>query len=142
MLLARMTYGPNKGRYMIPGGFLDPGETLDAAAVREVREETGVDARPLGIIGVRSRFDGDTSDNYVVWLMELVSDGEPVADGREIDHCCFLTFDEIESRDDVSPFVTYIARRVREGRFALHEYVADYTGRAPSTTENSWRLFM
>jgi 8-oxo-dGTP pyrophosphatase MutT (NUDIX family) len=79
MLLARMTYGANKGRYMIPGGLLDPGETLDAAAVREVREETGIEARPLGIIGVRSRFDGDNSDSYVVWLMELVSDGDEFA---------------------------------------------------------------
>ncbi|MEZ4498997.1 MAG: NUDIX domain-containing protein [Thermomicrobiales bacterium] len=40
ILLVRMTYGPTKGRYMLPGGIVDPGETLDVAVVREVREET------------------------------------------------------------------------------------------------------
>ncbi len=58
----RMAYGPSKGRYMLPGGIVDPGETLDLAVAREVLEETGVTARVLGICGVRSRRDGLDND--------------------------------------------------------------------------------
>ena len=40
--------------YSIPGGQLELGETLAQAAVREVREETGIDAEVTGIIGLYS----------------------------------------------------------------------------------------
>src|SRR5690606_1360118 len=69
VLLVRMNYGPNRGRYMLPGGLIDPGETLDVAIAREVLEEAGVEARPVGIIGLRSRYDGPNNDTYVLWLL-------------------------------------------------------------------------
>lgn len=43
ILLIRRGKSPHYGRWMIPGGSLEWGETLEAAAVREVREETGID---------------------------------------------------------------------------------------------------
>ncbi len=40
--------------YSIPGGQLEPGETLTQAVVREVKEETGIDVEVTGLIGLYS----------------------------------------------------------------------------------------
>ena len=43
--------------YSIPGGEVEPGETLTQAAVREVKEETGIDVGITGLIGIYSNPD-------------------------------------------------------------------------------------
>lgn len=146
LLVVRMTYGPSKGRYMLPGGLVDPGETLDVTAVREVREETGIAARPLGIVGVRSRTDGRDNDNYVLWLMEPVDpdacEATLAADGHEIEHCCFLPFSEIAERDDVVYLVQYLAARIASGALHPHVRVTDYEYQFPGSTPDTWKLFI
>jgi 8-oxo-dGTP diphosphatase len=42
------------GRWSVPGGQMEPGERLDQAVVREVREETGLEVKPIALIGVYS----------------------------------------------------------------------------------------
>jgi ADP-ribose pyrophosphatase YjhB (NUDIX family) len=44
----------DNGRWGLPGGGVDPGESVRTAVVREVREETGLDVEPLRLIGVYS----------------------------------------------------------------------------------------
>lgn len=51
LLVIRRT---DSGRYAIPGGAQEIGETIGAAVVREVAEETGIDVEPTGIVGVYS----------------------------------------------------------------------------------------
>ncbi len=40
---------PHKGRWALPGGFVDKGEALDKAALRELSEETGISPRSLSL---------------------------------------------------------------------------------------------
>jgi ADP-ribose pyrophosphatase YjhB (NUDIX family) len=52
VLLIRRGKPPLKGRWVVPGGHVEWGETLEAAVVREIREETGLDVLPHGQIAV------------------------------------------------------------------------------------------
>lgn len=47
LLVARRKEEPARGTLDLIGGFVDPGEALEQALVREVREETGLDIAPL-----------------------------------------------------------------------------------------------
>lgn len=53
VLLARHTYGVGKNRLIVPGGYLEPGETPQEALRREYLEETSIVVEPKEVIGIR-----------------------------------------------------------------------------------------
>ncbi len=57
ILLGRRDMEPARGQWGFIGGYVDRGEPVEAAAVREVREETGLDVALTGLLGVFSRPD-------------------------------------------------------------------------------------
>lgn len=64
VLLVRRGTEPGYGEWTIPGGLLEPGETLVEAVVRELHEETGVTVRVLDLVEAVERifFDASTTD--------------------------------------------------------------------------------
>lgn len=54
ILLVRRNIEPSKGKWTFPGGFVDWGESVTAAAVRETLEETGLTVTLDGLVGVYS----------------------------------------------------------------------------------------
>jgi len=70
VLLIERAKGALKGRWSLPGGHIEPGETARAAAVREVREETGVEADLHGLVDVHDvilrRPDGTLLAHYLI----------------------------------------------------------------------------
>lgn len=54
LLLIRRARPPFKGRFALPGGFVDIGETVEAAALRELQEETGIEGKIFRLIGLYS----------------------------------------------------------------------------------------
>jgi 8-oxo-dGTP diphosphatase len=106
VLAVKKRYGATKGLWTMPGGFVAPGETLDEAVVREIREETGVETAVCGVIAVRTGvLRTGVSDNLVLFSMKYLS-GEPEPDGRELSEARFL------SREDLleDPTVTELLR--------------------------------
>ncbi len=59
VLLIRRGRPPFRGRWAFPGGFVEQRETVEAAVMRELREETGLRARPIALVGVYSGPDRD-----------------------------------------------------------------------------------
>lgn len=55
ILLARRDIEPQLGSWVFPGGFIDIGETVEEAAVRETREEVCLEVQNLQLIGVYTR---------------------------------------------------------------------------------------
>jgi ADP-ribose pyrophosphatase YjhB (NUDIX family) len=96
VLLARHTYGVGNGKLIIPGGYVNIGETPQEALVREYMEETQVEVKPVSIIGIRFNMH----DWYLAFRAEYVS-GEPKSDNHENSEVLWLDLDEALSRDDV-----------------------------------------
>lgn len=79
-LLVRRGKPPFLGRWSIPGGGLHFREKIETAIIREVREETGVEIRLLGLLGVYEALPPESDGHTVIvdHVAEWVS-GEPVA---------------------------------------------------------------
>lgn len=103
VLIIRRGKRPFLGQWSIPGGGLLHGERLEDAARREVREETGLDVRLIGLIDVfeamPSQCDVNGPLNHVV-LIDYAAEwtgGEPVA-GDDAAEAVFAPFDEAMRR--------------------------------------------
>ena len=69
VLLIRRGKPPLYGRWVVPGGTVELGETLEAALVREMEEETGLRVEPLEILTVFDRIEREgerVSYHYVI----------------------------------------------------------------------------
>jgi 8-oxo-dGTP diphosphatase len=73
--LARRGHEPGRGLWSMPGGFVDLGETVEAAVLRELDEELCVQARIGELVGVYSRAD----ERVVVIVFEAWLSGTPRA---------------------------------------------------------------
>jgi ADP-ribose pyrophosphatase YjhB (NUDIX family) len=81
VLLGRRCIDPGAGLWSFPAGYVNRGEVLEEAAVREVLEELGLAVRLTGVVGVYSERGEPVV--LVVYAAEVEA-GEPTPDGHEV----------------------------------------------------------
>lgn len=90
VLLIRRKKDPYGGYYALPGGILDEDETLEECAVRELREETGLNGRVAGLLSVFSdpRRDPRVRMVSAIFVVDVVSGsimaGDDAADAKYV----------------------------------------------------------
>ncbi|MDO9473671.1 MAG: NUDIX hydrolase [Caulobacter sp.] len=99
VLLIKRGTAPRLGQWSLPGGRIEWGEAVDAAALRELKEETGVEAELTGLLDVvdgvfTSRETGETTRHFVmIDYAARWTGGEPVA-GDDAADARFFTREE------------------------------------------------
>ena len=107
VVLIRRGNDPFEGQWALPGGFVEVGETVEEAAVREAAEETGLAVEVARLVGVYSEPDRDPrAHNVSVAFLARVLSGQlaaatdaaevSVLDPRSVD----LAFDHRRIIDD------------------------------------------
>jgi 8-oxo-dGTP diphosphatase len=99
-LIVQRAQQPNAGRWGFPGGVLKLGETVGEGAMRELSEETGIVAKPAGVLDVHDAItrdaDGRVQFHYLLIAVRgiwLSGEGEPADDAAD---CAWVTRADIE----------------------------------------------
>jgi 8-oxo-dGTP diphosphatase len=122
VLMVRRGKAPGIGRWAPVGGGIEPGETAEAAAAREVTEETAVTMRLVGRVGVREIVpDPEARSPWALIRLEVFAAvwiaGEPIA-GSDAAEARFVAVDAIGSFElmpGVAPWIE-AARRLFDGQ--------------------------
>jgi len=95
VVLIRRKNPPFKGSWALPGGFVEYGETVELAAIRETKEETGLDIELDGMVGVYSDPHRDPRGHIIsICFLGHKIGGKLVADTDAADVKC-LGVDEV-----------------------------------------------
>ncbi|MDQ0270858.1 NUDIX domain-containing protein [Cytobacillus purgationiresistens] len=110
-LVVKKKYGGLKGMWSLPAGFVNPGETVDEAVVREVKEETGISSTVKGLIGMRTGvIKGDISDNMMIFLLEA-EEQNLIVQEDELYDVQFMDPKELIDSADSSVMLRYILEK-------------------------------
>jgi ADP-ribose pyrophosphatase YjhB (NUDIX family) len=103
VLLIRRT---DNGNWALPGGGIDIGESLTAAAIREVEEETGITCRVTGLVGIYTNpnhrieytSNGEVRQEFSIVLTARAVTGEPTP-SDETSQVRWVARDELSQYD-------------------------------------------
>ncbi|OIO25078.1 hypothetical protein AUJ14_04970 [Candidatus Micrarchaeota archaeon CG1_02_55_22] len=95
LLLHRNT--PQRKQWEVPGGKIESGETPDAAAIRELKEETGLDVAILFGLGAREFEEAGERFVYHLFLAQITR-GKPQITDKRFDKLEYLSLGQVKAR--------------------------------------------
>lgn len=101
VLLIRRGKPPRQDEWSLPGGRIEPGEPVRDAALRELAEETGVEARLVGLVDVVDGLFGPDFHYVLIDYVAAWTAGEPVA-GDDATEARFVPLAELDTLIDWS----------------------------------------
>jgi mutator protein MutT len=120
VLLVRQSDGHSlAGQWTIPWGGVEPGESPSAAAIREVREEAGVEAVVQGLLGVQELPAPQRGGVALVYLCSHLG-GDLIPTDQETDAACYYNASALEAlREGKEPWSYWLVQRIFAGAFTL-----------------------
>lgn len=116
VLLVRRGHQPAAGKWSLPGGLVDLGESTEDAIRRELREECGIEARIAGVAGVIDRVtrDSDGRIRYHYVLVDYLAfvDSDGAVAGSDAAACRWVALDEVDGLDITQGLMDMIRRAV------------------------------
>ncbi len=123
VLLVLRGQAPAKGLWAIPGGSVELGETLQAAAEREVMEETGLQVRAGEVVhtfdGIQRDAAGRVKYHYVIvdLLAEAVDPTQPLCPSDDVRDAGWFTLADVEQPGlPISETTKMLLRRIMNGK--------------------------
>jgi 8-oxo-dGTP diphosphatase len=104
ILLGRRNKEPNRGKWVLPGGRVEPFESVTQAAKREVLEETGLEIEIDGYIGVAEIISRPDEHRVIHYSLGRSVAGEP-RPGSDLSDVRFVAVNDLAGLD-LSPVVT------------------------------------
>jgi len=116
VLLVRRGGQPSSGRWSLPGGLVELGETTADAARRELREECGIDITVAGLAGVVDRVTRDAEGrvryHYVLVDYLAFTDTDAVVAGTDAAECRWVEIERVSELDVTDGLIDMIRRAV------------------------------
>lgn len=115
-----LSYERNTGVYMSPGGGVEDGETLENCCIRELREETGYDVKPIKHFIVINEYCFETLYISNYFICERVGNSKQALTEIEVEHG--ITPVWVDLKEALEIFGAYASKREDVASLYLREF--------------------
>ena len=120
ILIVRRGSEPGKGKWSVPGGLVELGETVEQAVVREVREECGLDVEVDRLIDIvdSMTFDknGRLKYHFIILDFFVKIKGGKLRPGDDAKEALWVPLEEVENYDLTKTFKEFLKRNMEKLR--------------------------